>query len=117
MVRQTKDQDGERFLVPRKTLEKRRRKMRTIPYDTSKWMKKRRCQDHVYIKTKLIDKQRVYLSRMFAIFDKDGGGSIDLSELKDALIDYGYDADEADDYLDVFAKMPSVQVSSHMRHE
>ena len=85
---------------------------RAIPFDTIKWMKKRAPRgqrDHVHIKTSLIEKQRDYLKNMFAIFDKDGGGSIDLLELKDALMDYGFNADEADDYLDVFAKLPSVQ--------
>jgi hypothetical protein len=85
---------------------------RATPIATIKWMKKhapRAQREHVHIKTSLIEKQRDYLKSMFAIFDKDGGGSIDLLELKDALMDFGFNADEADDYLDVFAKLPSVQ--------
>lgn len=104
---------GEYSLDQDKIKEQRgaRRKQCIVPYETIKWIRRRRKlnQDHVYIKTQLIEKQKDYLSRIFAIFDRDGSGSIDLNELKSALIEYGYDEDKADDYLDVFAKMPSVQ--------
>ena len=89
-----------------------------ISYDTVRWMRRRRkgkvggsahSGGEVFLKTGQLAAQRAYLKRMFSIFDQSGDGSIDLSELRHALLDYGLSRHKADDLLEVFANLPSVQ--------
>ena len=95
--------------------ETRRRKIRQRPKPTSlqtiHWMKKRNKGNYqgIAIKTEMLASQKAYLQRMFNIFDRSGDGSIDLTELQSALLDYGFSEHKAEEYLDVFANLPSVQ--------
>ena len=96
---------------------RRRQRPRETPLETIKWMKSRQPTQNIFIKTDKLDSQVEYLKRMFQIFDKSGDGSIDLSELKAALLDYGFSQSKANEYLETFSSLPSVQDDGEISFE
>ena len=92
----------------------RSKPLKPLPLDTIRWMRTRQLNNYdpdiVSIKNNILKpSQKAQLKRIFAIFDSTNDGNIDLLELQQALLSYGYSKAKAKQYLQIFEALPSVQ--------
>lgn len=92
----------------------RSKPLKPLPLDTIRWMRTRQLNNYdpdiVSIKNNILKpSQKAQLKRIFGIFDNSADGNIDLLELQQALLSYGYSKAKAKQYLQIFEALPSVQ--------
>ena len=88
---------------------RKKQKPKPLPLSSVAWMKARNLNNFKYssgisIKDNILETTQIdQLKRIFGIFDATGDGNIDISELEDALLTYGYTKNRANEYLKIFS--------------